>query len=327
MNNLRKILMVIFILTLTLPIFAQATKERQARVYLATGDSLFTAKNFDKAIENYKLSLETFREAKNDLTPFDTEIKDVLFKLYAAGGNARNFELAAKYGEEFLKYDEANEAVVRNVAQIYRVGLKNNEKAIAVWKRYDDKFNSFTAKQEIAEIYSRNKDIENAIVWFNKALSMNKDADVLQKVASLYINNKEPQKAIKVYEDFIQTEPSRRDLGITYRNMGTLYKDINNVSKAIEKYELALEIDWDRNISLWLVSQYYDQQNFTRANNHVDAMLTRNARDNDAVYFKALMLHGDGKFAEAKIEFQKIVNHPTYGKSAQDFIKSIDSSN
>lgn len=328
MNYFKKIFMVVTILTLCLSVFAQErTQERIAREHLAAGDSLFTARAFDKAINSYRQSLDTFKAARNDLTPFDDEIKDVFFKLYAAGLNAKNFEVAAKYGEEYLTYDSANESVVRNVAQVYRVALKDNAKAAAVWKRFDAQYNSFTAKQEIAEIYSRAQDIDNAIIWFNKALEMNKDADVLQKVASLYINNKEPQKAIKAYEDFIATNPSRRDLGKTYRNMGTLYKDINNVPKAIEKYELSLDIEYDRNITLWLVSQYYDANGYNNAMKHIDKMLSRNANDNDAIYFKALILFNQEKPKEARAYFQRIVNHPNYGPSAQGFIKSIDSAN
>ena len=328
MKNFKKIFIVVLILGVCLTIVAQErTKERIAREYLATGDSLFTAKSFDKAIASYKNSLTTFNEAKTDITPFDEEFKSIYFKLYAAGLNAKDYNIAAQYGEAYLEYDSANESVVRNVAQVYRVALKNIQKAINVWKKYDEQYNSFTAKQEIADLYSRNDDINNAIIWFNKALEMNKDADVLQKIASLYINNKQPGKAIEAYEGFISTNPSRRDLGKTYRNMGTLYKDTNDNQKATQYYELALEIDWDRNIALWLAVQYYDANAFNNADKHVSKMLERNARDNDAIYYKALILFNMDKLTEAKNYFEKIKNHPSYGQSAQGFIKSIESTN
>lgn len=328
MKNFKIILIVVIILTVSLSLFAQEkSKERIAKEYLATGDSLFTAKNFTKSIESYRNSLNTFNDAKTDLTPFTEEIKGINFKLYAAGLNAKNYEVATQYGEAYLTYDPANEAVVKNLAQVYRIALKNIQKAISLWKNYDDKYNSFTAKQEIAELYSKNKDTSNAILWYNKALEMNKDADVLQKIASLYIDNKQPEKAIKTYQDFISTNPSQRDLGKTYRNMGTLYKDINDNANAIKYYELALNINWDRNIALWLVMQYYDSNGYSNANKHIAIMLERNSKDNDAIYYKALILYNQENLTEAKTYFEKIKNHPSYGQSAQGYIKSIDSEN
>jgi len=326
-KTLKNILVLASLIMLLSMLFAQEKPpERIAREHLATGDSLFVnVSDFVGAIENYQTALNMFRELHSDITPFNTEIRDILHKLYAAGTNARNWEVATRYGGELLSLDPSNEAVVRNLAQIYRVGLSDMSRAIEIWKSYDERFDSFTAKQEIADLYSRNNDNTNAILWYHKALEMNKDADLLQKLATLYINTNQPNSAIRIYEDFIESEPSRRQLGIAYRNMGRLYQDMNNINMAIQKYELALEIDYDRNVSLWLVDKFYENGNFEKANRFIDNMISRNANDNDALYFRALILHADGKFPEARAIFQRLVNHATYGTSAQGFIRSIDS--
>ncbi|MCL2064461.1 MAG: tetratricopeptide repeat protein [Candidatus Cloacimonetes bacterium] len=328
MFSLRKFFLVIVILVISLGLIAQErSAERIAREHLETGTLAFNDRDFPVAVENLTIALRMFREQNSDLTPFNDEIRDSLFRLYATGVNSSNWELATRYGEEFLQIDPSNEAIVRNLATIYRARMNNMSNAIAVWVRYDEQFNSFVAKQEIADLYARNNDNANAIIWYYQALEMNQDADLLQKLASLYMNSNQSDRAIQVYNDFIASEPSRRQLGIAYRNMGRLYQDMNNLPLAIQNYERALEIDFDRSISLWLVDQYYDSGNFERANHHIDIMLRRNQNDNDAIYFRAVMLHSDGRFAEARPLFQRLVNHATYGQTAQQFIRSIDSEN
>ena len=327
MKKTKKLIIAIVLIFVAITICTQERPpERIAREHLAAGDSLFVhARDFNAAIASYKQALDLFKEIETDLTPFDAEIKDVMHKLYVSALNARDWNLAVQYGEEYLLLDPGNEAIVRNLAQIYRVGLDNVAGAIDVWLRYDNIFSSFIAKQEIADLYARINDNTNAILWYQKALEMNQDADLLQKLASLYINTNQPNRAIQVYEEFIDSEPSRRQLGIAYRNMGRLYQDMNNLPMAIQKYELFLEIDYDRSITLWLVDKYYENGNFERANRHIQNMITRNANDMDAIYFRALIAHADGKFQEARADFQRLVNHATYGSSAQGFIRSIDS--
>jgi len=309
-----------------IPLFTQETPERTARKHLITADSLFIASNFTLALEHYQASLKLYRELDSDLTPFNEEISTVLYKLYATTTNNKNYQLAAQFGEEYLIYNPSDEAVIRNLALIYRQ-LNNTTKAIEVWQKYDQVYDNYNAKIAIADLYEKTNDIPNALIWYNKGLEVNKDPDVVRRVAKLYIDSNQPQKAIQFYDDFIATNPNRRALGTTYRNMGKLYEDMKNITKAIEKYELALEIEYDRSLSLWLANEYYHQPNFPKAKQHVSNMIQKNANDADAIRFTGLMLYDEKKFAEAKNEFQKILNHRTYGAQAQDFIKRIDNQN
>ena len=326
--NLLKIMVIATVLAMFFTLFAQdRSPERIAREHLAAGDSLFTTeRDFTGAIESYRQALNLFKELNSDVTPYNLEIRRALNNLYIAGQNARNWEITTRYGEELLLMEPSNEAVVRQLAQIYRVGMNDIPRAIAVWVRYDESFDSFLAKQEIADLYGRNNDTQNAIIWYQRALEMNKDADLLNKLALLYENNNQPDRAIEVYNDFIASEPSRRQLGIAYKNMGTMYQNMNNLNLAIQNYERSLEIDFDRQVSLWLVMQYFDRGNFERANHHIDIMISRSANDNDAIFYKAQILFADGRFAEARPLFQRLTSHATYGRDALRFIEIIDSS-
>ena len=327
MKNFRCVGIAMAICLLILPLFAQETTERTAREFLYNGDQQFNAKEFTPAIENYQKSLKIFKDLAEENPTFKEDVGKVLYKLYASATNLKNYQLATQYGEETLIYDPSNEAVIKNISLMYRTQLKDNAKAVAVWENYDRVYDNYNAKVAIADIYEKNSDLKNALIWYNKALEVNKDPDVVRRVAKLYLDNKQPQQAIQFYEDFIATNPSRKSLGTTYKNMGTLYKDSNNINKAIEKYEQALEIEYDKAVSLWLIDQYYHLPNLPKAKTHIQNVLSKTNNEAGAIYYKALILKDEKKPAEAKVEFQKLVNDKNYGTSAQGFIKSIDAEN
>jgi tetratricopeptide (TPR) repeat protein len=205
--------------------------------------------------------------------------------------------------------------------------MQDINRAISVWRRFDDQFNSFNAKREIGDLYVRANDNTNALIWFNRALEQNRNADLLQRIASLHINMNQPDRAVRVYRDFLDTNPPARERNTTLRNMGRLYQDLNNIRLAIQYYEQFLEHDWDRNVALWLVTQSEEMRNYQRALHWIQAMISRNSNDMDAIYFRALIAHAEGRFAESRADFQRLTTHATYGNSARQFIESIDAQN
>ena len=328
MNSLRKILMVIIVISLAFTLFGEdRPPERIARELMVEGQNNFNNRNYAEAITNFEASLNIFKEIRNEMTSFDEEIRQILFNLFASGANSQNNQIATKYGEELLVLDPGNERLVGQLAQIYRVRMSDMTRAINVWKRFDEQFNRFSAKREIGDLYVRAEDNTNALLWFNRALEQNRDADLLQRIASLHISMNQPDRAIRVYRDFLDTNPPARERNITLRNMGTLYRDQNNTRLAIQYYEQFLEHDWDRNIALWLVSQFEELKNYPRALHWIQAMITRNSNDLDAIYFRALIAHAEGRLVEARADFQRLTAHATYGNSARQFIESIDAQN
>ena len=321
----RKILFVTFIAVFIWTLFAQEkSPELIAQESIQEGRTLFVDKKFDEALVKFQLALENYQKAKTDEKTFDNELRTLYNVLYNVAGQAKKIQLAVEYGLEYLNFDSANENMVNNIANLMVNQLNRGQDAVTLWTNYDEMYNSYVAKQKIADIYEKAKDLPNAIIWYRKALEMNMDADLLRKLANLYLESKQQDRAIAVYEDYIKTNPSQRDLGRTYRNIAALYQNMNNNSKAIEYNELFLSIEFDRSIALWLVNNYYDKNDFTNAEKHIGAMLAKNASDHDAIYYKAMALYKQEKMPEAKKEFQKLVNHTQYGKNAQDFIKIID---
>ena len=325
MNCIKKVLLVIVVLSISLTLFGEdRPPERIAREFMVAGQTHFNAREYPEAITSFVSSLNLFKEIRNDVTPFADEIRGLLNNLFAAGANSQNNQVAVQYGEELLALDPNNERLVGQLAQIYRVRLRDNNRAIGIWRQFDEQFNSFNAKRQIGELYARVEDNANALVWFNRALEQNRDADLMQRIASLHMSMNQPDRAIRVFQDFLDTNPPARERNVTLRNMGRLYQDQNNMRMAIQLYEQFLEHDWDRTIALWLVTQFEEMSNFPRALHYIQMMLTRNANDNDALYFRGLIAHAEGRFAEARADFQRLVNHATYGSSARSFIENIN---
>jgi tetratricopeptide (TPR) repeat protein len=255
---------------------------------------------------------------------FTEQIIELHWFLYLAHVNGGMYREAMPYGHEFLRHRPTEEQIVNQMAQIYRLRLNNFEAAAAVWKAFDERFNSFTAKQEIANIYALAENVDQAVYWFNRALDQNRSPDVLQRLANLYINNNQPDRAIAVFQDFLDSNPSQRDRATTYRNMGTLYWDMGNRRLALEKYELFLAIDFNRGIAFRTAQEYFDIGNFDRAAHHLNNLITRNANDWDAIWLNAEMLFNQERFAEARVLFNRLTGHATYGTPARQFIEVID---
>ncbi|HOQ80634.1 MAG TPA: tetratricopeptide repeat protein, partial [Candidatus Cloacimonadota bacterium] len=181
-----------------------------------------------------------------------------------------------------------------------------------------------TAKLAIADRYSRMKEYEKSIIWYKKAYEQSKDADLFEKIADLYIKLKKNADAVKTYEDFLASNPSESDLFKTYKNLGTLYNKLKDVDKAILNFEKAIELNSDPQITLFLVSNYYDKKNYNKAINYANILISNNPNNADALYFRALSYYYNNDKNSAKTDFEKITSNPKYGKSASDFINLIN---
>jgi len=325
MRQLCIVILLIVITTVFIPLCAiTASQERTARENLRKGESLYQAQDFKQAIELLRLALDTFQTDPADAKKYEKEIKQTLEKLYFANRKASRYHDAIEYGIDYLKVDPENEAIVRDIAQIYTFRQQDINNAIKIWKDYDKKYNSIVAKQEIAELYGRLNNMPEAIKWFNAALEIKKDIEVLHKMAALYINNREIQKAFAIFEEYIASNPSDKDKGRAYKLIGTFQQDLKNNHKAMESYESSLNFDYDRGITWWLVTQYFDSNQFNYALKHIGNMQQRNPNDPDAAYLKGMILYRQADYVHALDEFKKVENDSEYGRVAKEHINRIN---
>ncbi len=307
---------------------AEKPKERIANELAYTADSLFAAKQFGEALKTYEQSLATFKEAVTEDNLLVDEMKQVTYKLYASSVNAKAYESAIKWGTEVLKTDSLNYKIIKNLSTIYFKNLKDINNAVAIMAKWDAKTPGYENRLIIAEYYEQNNDLTNALDWYNKALALKTDAKVLGKVANFYIKTNQPAQAIKTYEDYIATMPGDEEVFSTYKQLGALSElKLKNPKKAIEYYEKALKIKFDKNMMLKVMNKAYEATNYPKTIDCASKIIEQDTKVASAYYFRALSYYKLKKNKEALADFEKITKDADYGKNAQDYIKSIKSGN
>lgn len=321
--SFKRLIIIISLVLIFATLFCEeVSKERQARIALANADTLFMKKSFNEAVAEYEKSLGLFKESINELTPFVEEINSIYFKLYASTLSAQQYEKSVNYGVLYLEKDSMNVKVVKNVALISKKYLKDLNKSISIWKKYDSINSTDESKMSIGVLYDELNDNAAALEWYKNVT--NKDAKLLDKIASLYIKTKQFDMAIKTYEEYLQTNPTDADKADTYKNMGKLYSDQKNDNKAAEYYKKAIEIKADEKLILFVAFNSSENKDYAGSIKYAQMLLAKNANNADGLYYRALGYYNTGKKAEAKADFLKLEKNAKYGKSATSYIKLID---
>lgn len=306
---------------------AQKSLERIANETAAKADSLYEAQQFVEAGKTYEEAVEKFKQAVEETDiPMDERKVGLWYRnAYASYANGKDFENAARVMEERIKLEPNNYRLVEVLAHIYKKYLNDIPRAIEVLKDYNKRNRSFEVEEKIGNYYVDANDLENALIWYESAYELKKDSQVIRNIATIYVKLGESEKAIQAYEDFLETEPSESVLAKTYKNMGALYDKIERKEQSFNYYEKSLALRYDRNIALLLLSEYYDREQFDKAKEKVDLILSKSAADNDALYYKAMMNYNSGNLRQAKADFEKIKNNPRYKDIAEGYIESIES--
>jgi tetratricopeptide (TPR) repeat protein len=308
-------------------LIAEKSLERIANELAAQGDTFFTEGNYSEAGKNFENAVEKLNEAvEKDGIPLDNEkISLWLRNAYNSYAKGNDFEEAVRVLDERKKLAPTNYDLVKTQAIIYKKYLNNIPKAIEVLKAYEDIKQTFNNEKRIGLYYLAMDDYENSLIWYKKAYEQKQDSKVIKNIATLYLKLGDNEAAVKAYEDFIQTNPRESVLAQTYKNMGALYEDLKNYSKAIENYEKSNALKYDNNITLLLITKYYDNKNYNKALEKIALLLENKPNNSDAIYYRAMIKFDRGEKNAAKADFTLLLNDSKYKKVAQGFIESIES--
>lgn len=304
----------------------EKTLERIANEIAQAGNDAFHADDFVTAGVKYEEAVAKLKEAtEKEGIPLDQQKADQWLNIsYSSFVKAKQYEDAARLLEKRMEFDPTNYKLVKQEALIFKKYIGNTEKAIEVLKAYDIKKQSFQNQKKIADYYVSIDDLTNALVWYEKAYELKQDSNVIKNIAVINKRLNKPDKAVQAYKDFLATNPPQAVMIKTYKNLATLYEDLNNEAEMINYYRKANELKYDEQIAILLMSKYYEQKNYNNSIKEADVILARNSTQQDAVYIKALSLYNTGDLAGAKTHFQK-VSDPRFKKDADEFIKSIES--
>lgn len=327
MNRKAGVIIVIILLAGFSFLSAEKSLERIANEAGVLGEETYNAGNYIEAGHHFEEAITKLKEAvSTDGIPID-EIKinrwmELAFNGYYKG---KDFENALRVQNERINANPTEYKLISTKVTLLKKYLGRIEDAIVVLKAYNDSKRTFKVEKRIASYYLNLKDYENSLAWYKKAYELKKDSGVIKNIAvilSKYLGRND--EAIKAYNDFLQTEPSKAVKVKTYKNMGALYEDIKQYSKANEYYEKSLELKYDDKLNLKLMVDYYDNDNFGKAKAIISERLIQKPNDADAILYGAQIKINEGDKAGAKSDFKKLLSSK-HKKVAQGWIESIES--
>jgi tetratricopeptide (TPR) repeat protein len=327
--KLHKIAMILLLLVFSLAVVnATADKplERLGNEAAAEGDDLYSEDEFLQAAAKYEEAYEFFKRAEvEDGIPLQDKINQMLANMVTSYYHGQDYANAVRILKIRLDNDPANAVLARQIAQIYERDMNEVDNAISTLENFDARVANFDVRRTLGRLYAAKNNDAKTLEWYEKAFELRQDPDILQNIALLHHRTGNPQMAIQAYEDFLETEPRETVLINVYRNMGRFYEDIENESKAIEYYERSNRLRFNRDITLLLLTKYYDRGDYLNANEKINQLLRDNPNHSDAIFYKGLILFDQEKYSEAKAEFEKIRTDRRYGANARQYIDSIES--
>jgi tetratricopeptide (TPR) repeat protein len=305
---------------------AQKTLERIANETGVEGETLYNEGKYTEAAQKFEEAVSTLLQAvEKDGIPLDKE-KINQWWLYAFNGyyQSKDYENALKALDERLVLNPGSYELINYKSIILHKNLKRSLEAIEVLKEYNQQKRSFRVENKIADYYADLDDLQNALTWYEKAYELKKDSKVIKNIATLHVKLGNNAQAIKAYEDFIETKPGESVLIQTYKNLGTLHKELNQFDKSNAAYEKALNLKYDSALNLLLITSYYDMDQYDKALSKIDLMLKNQAGNVDAIYYRAIIKYNREDKIGAKADFQRLLGSK-YDSLAKGYIESIES--
>lgn len=307
-------------------LFAEKTLERIANEIGVEGETFFNEGKYLESAQKFEEAVAKLKEAVNtDGIPLDND-KINQWLLYAFNGyyKGSDYENALRILDARLEINPGNWDIINYKAIILKSKLDRIPEAIEVLKGYNASKRSFKVEKKIAGYYIDLNDNENALEWYNKAYELKQDSKVIKNIATLYVKLGNNAEAVKAYEDFLLTNPRESVLIQTYKNMGSLYEDMQEYNKSNQYFEKSLELKYDSSINLLLITKYYDLDQYDKSLEKIQQRLSKKSNDADAIYFRAMIKYNRNDKVTAKQDFQKLLG-TKYDKQAKGFVESIES--
>lgn len=324
----RKITLVLMIVLLaTIALFAEKSFERLGNEAEFAGDELYNAKDYAGAIAKYDEAEAKFNEAATkDQIPVEGKLAQIDGKLFKAYYFSEDYENAIKMKKKILVANPKDSRTARIIAQIYQQQMGSIDSAINFLIEYDSANpNTNSVIKKIASYYKDKEDFTNAIKWYRKSYAIKQNASIIKNIAVMHNNLGQTEEAINAYEDFIKTNPGEDKVRATYSNMGALYEEMNENSKAALQYEKSNNMQYDKNLTIKLITLYHDMGSNSKAKENISKLLANDAGNELALYYRGLIAYENGDKVAAKADFLKLKSSRDYGKSATGYITSIDS--
>ncbi|MEC4851492.1 MAG: tetratricopeptide repeat protein [Jaaginema sp. PMC 1079.18] len=259
----------------------------EARTLYRIGIAYTALGNLAKALESYEQALELYDREQDapDIVESTLDIFLRTSRIYAYLGKpdkAREFcDRAVSSAQEFLRSQQMQLAeVFREIGKVcYQVG--DTENALAAFNTYRQHYQNIGKKEQITglrrigEDYLELGDVEQALDFLNRALTVERERDfpegeieALSGIAAIYFRSGNYPQAFDFYNQALtlsrKINNPQKEVDVLLR-LGEVYQELGDVEKALASYQRALQIYrdsgevWGEVKMLEKISVFYEQ--------------------------------------------------------------------
>ena len=178
--------------------------------------------------------------------------------------NNNSFGEALEAYEKALLCDEKSEYVKRKLAILF-IKMDRKEQAAnlleSIISNNPDPLNTEN-KILLAKVYSSLGRNDEAVAIYQELLEIKEDHDILLMLGTMYVQDKEYDKAQKILNRLIQLEG---DSYMAYYSLARLYLELQYYDRAAASYEKAMEINWFERLAYEVAEFYENRQEYEKA--------------------------------------------------------------
>ncbi|WP_243369889.1 tetratricopeptide repeat protein [Geotalea sp. SG265] len=231
----------------------QVKTETAARPdHLRQGDAFMAAKEFPKAIDEYKAALKE-----------KPDWPEVLQKLGDASMAVDNDDDAITYYKEAVRLKAKDDAIHYKLGLLYERQALLDEAVVEYRQYLSAVADNLDARRRLADIYTQRGSYPQAIEQYRALLKLKSDdAAVHLKLARVYVSSKDYAPAITEYLEATKLEPGNIE---AHRELALLYRKKNQNDEAAKEYQAVLKVKKDDNdartalTSIYVKGKKYDE--------------------------------------------------------------------
>jgi tetratricopeptide (TPR) repeat protein len=176
--------------------------------------------------------------------------------------NKQRFEEAFEAYEKALLCDEESEYIRRTLAVLLLKMGRKNHAASFLEKIVSNNPQDTENRLFLAKVYSSLGRNDEAVAIYQNLLEIKEDHDTLLMLGTLYVQNREYEKAQKILNRLIEFEG---DSYMAYYSLARLYVELKYYDRASESYEKALELNWFERLAYEVAEFYENRQEYEKA--------------------------------------------------------------
>lgn len=227
--------------------------------YKNSGAGYATLYQYDKALENYTLSIQCFIKTGNQ-----SQVAAVLINKGLVFREKNNYEGAMDHFTRAMTIyrsvnDLSGEAKVRTMLgslalkkSNFQVALQNYKEGLVIRQKLKVPEDIAVSLSYVAQVYKEINQFDTSVLYYQKVLdirlkSKNKGllANTLNDIGGVYWSKHDYEKAFEFYFRSIKIRyeaGDKTEIANSYQNIGTLFSNLGNSNKAREYYQQALAI-------------------------------------------------------------------------------------